>query len=310
MGIKFNTLIFVVTQFSIRGEIGQILLLERFFGFGGIGLSGEMRVAGDKAEHSDSDVFGFGGSEHFLNHIVVSGLPVRMQDAGVDTETDAIAMLLAEPSCVDSLVEVSSIQFVLPDCFAAVYAPGNDGLVIGFDGKQIADIRAFGEQHKKGVRQVGEEIHKHRREVCNVVEGERIEHFTHIEAYFVQRAISEFSYLPEHCVVIDVYFYEGMVFAIDEGEIAVYATIGTAVGGGNEFVIRTAADMRTEFAVEIIDERGCLTNHQGSLAFNDCLAGSSGIREVSLTAYDFDLCGGKEIDDSLCLRGVSDFFPK
>jgi len=310
MGIKFDTFIFGVTQFPIRSEVGQVLLLERFFGFGGICLNGKARMARDEAEHSDGDVFGFGGGEHFLNHIGVGGLPIRMQDAGVDTETDAIAMLLAEPGGVDSLVEVSGIQFVLLNRFVAVDAPGNDCLVIGFDGKQIADICAFGKQHKEGVGQAGEEIHKYRREVCNVVKSEGIEHFAHIEADFVQRTIDEFSDLTEHCAVIDVDFYEGMVFAIDEGEIAVCAAIWTAVGNGNEFVIRTAADMGAEFAVEIIDERGCFANHQGSLAFNDCLAGSSGIREVSLTAYDFYLCGGKELNDSLCLGGIGDFFPK
>lgn len=310
MRIKFDTFIFGVTQFPIRSEVGQFLLLERFFGLGGVCLNGEARMAGDKAEHSDSDVFGFSGSEHFLNHIGIGGLPIRMQDAGVDTETDAIAMLLAEPGSVYSLVEVSGIQFVLVDCFVAVDAPGNDRLVIGFDGKQIADISAFGEQHEKSIGQAGEEIHKHRREVCNVVENEGIKHFAHIEAYFVQRAIGELGNLPEHCVVIDVDFYEEMVFAIDEGEIAVCTAIGTAVGGGNEFVIRTAADMRAEFAVEIINERRCLANHQGSFAFNDCLAGSNGDRDMSLTAYDFDLCGGKKVDNSLCLGGIGDFFPK
>ena len=310
MGIKFDTFIFGVTQFPIRSEVGKVLLLERFFGFGGVRLNGEARMTGDEAEHSDGNVFGFGGSEHFLNHIGVGGLPIRMQYAGIDTETDAIAMLLAEPGGIDSLVEVGGIQFVLPDCFAAVDAPGNDCLVIGFDGKQIADISAFGKQHKEGVGQAGEEIHKRRREVCNVVESEGIEHFAHIEADFVQPAISEASDLPEHCVVIDVDFYEGMVFAIDEREIAVCAAIRTAVGDGDEFVIRAAADMRAEVAVEAIDERGCLANHQCSLAFNDCLAGSNGAREVSLTAYDFDLCGAKELNDSLCLGVIGDFFPK
>ncbi len=145
MGIEFDTFIFGVTQFPIRSEVGQVLLLKRFFGFGGIRLNGKARMAGDEAEHSDGDVFGFSGSKHFLNHIGVGGLPIRMQDARVDTETDAIAMLLTESGGVDSLVEVGGIKFVLRDCFAAVDAPGNYCLVIGFDGKQIADICAFGE---------------------------------------------------------------------------------------------------------------------------------------------------------------------
>jgi hypothetical protein len=309
MGIKFDTFIFGVTQFPIRSEISQVLFLERFFGLGGVGLNGEARMTWDETEHADGDVFGFSRCEHFLNHSGISGLPIRMQDAGVDTESDTIAVFLAESGGVKSLVEVSGIQFVLPDCFAAVDTPGNDCLVIGFDGKQIVDIRTFGEQHKEGVGQAGEEIHKHRRKVCNVVESKGIEHFAHIEADFVQPAFGEFGDLPEHCVVIDVDFYEGMVFAIDEREIAVCAAIWTTIGKRNEFVIRSAADMRTEVTVETIDERRCPANHQGSFAFNDYLAGS-GIREISLTAYDFDLCGGKEPNDSLCLGVIGDFFPK
>jgi len=31
MGIKFDTFVFGITQFSIRSEFGQVLFLERFF---------------------------------------------------------------------------------------------------------------------------------------------------------------------------------------------------------------------------------------------------------------------------------------
>jgi hypothetical protein len=123
MRIKFDTFIFGVTQFAIRGEVGQVLFLERFFGLGGICLNGEARMAGDKAKHADGNVFGFGRCEHSLNHIGVGGLPIRMQDARVDTETDTITVLLTKSGGVDSLVEVSGIKFVLRDCFGAIDAP-------------------------------------------------------------------------------------------------------------------------------------------------------------------------------------------
>jgi hypothetical protein len=141
-------------------------------------------------------------------------------------------------------------------------------LVIRFDGKQIADISAFSEQHQESLLESRKERDKRQREVCNVVEGEGIEHFAHIEADFVQLTICEAGDLSEHCVVIDVDFYEGMVFAIDEREIAVCAAIRAAVGDGDEFVIRTAADTKPKVAVEIIDERRRLANHKGSFAFN------------------------------------------
>ena len=134
MGIKFDTFIFGVTQFAIGSEHSQKLLLERFFCFYWICLGGETRMAGDKTERSEGDIFWFGGCKRFLNHIGVSGLPVRMQDAGVDSEADTVAVLLTEPSGVDSLIEVGGIKFVLPDCFTTVDTPGNDCLVIRFYG--------------------------------------------------------------------------------------------------------------------------------------------------------------------------------
>jgi len=236
-------------------------------------------------------------------------LPIRMKDAGVDTETDAISLLLAEAGGVDSLVEVSGIQFVLPDCFAAVDAPGNYCLVIRFEGKEVVDIRAFCEQHQKRRVESREERDKCGCQVCDMVEGERIEHFAHIEADFAQAAIGEFGDLPEHRVVVDIDFYEGVIFAIDERKIAICAAIRAAVGNGNELVIGATANMGAKFAVESVDERRGLANHEGSLTFNNCLAGSD-IREISLMAYDFDLCGGKELNDSLCLGVNSDFPPK
>ena len=61
MGIKFDTFIFGVTQFAIRSEVSQVLLLERFFCFDGICLSGKTRMARDETERSEGDIFGFGG---------------------------------------------------------------------------------------------------------------------------------------------------------------------------------------------------------------------------------------------------------
>ena len=254
MGIKFDTFIFGVSQFSIRGEVGQVLLLERSFGLGRVCLNGKARVTGDEAKHSDGDILRFSRCEYFLNHIGVGGLPIRMQDAGVDSETHTVAVTLAAFGSVDSFVEVGGIQFVLSDCLGAIDTPGYDCLAIGLDGEQIVDICAFSEQHKEGIGQAGEEGQKYRREVCNVVEGDGIEHLTHIETGFVQAAFGEFGDLPEHCVVVDVDFYKGVMFAIDEREVTVCAAVRTAVGYGNEFVIRSAANTAAEFPIKFVDE--------------------------------------------------------
>jgi hypothetical protein len=146
-GVEFDSLRFGITEFSVGAQVGEVLLLKRIFGFNWICSGGKTGMAGDKAEHSDGDVFRLSGGEHFLNHIGVVVLPVRMKDAGVDSETDAVAVALTTFGGVDSLFEVRCIQFIMPDCFAAVDAPGDDCLVVGFDGKEVIDVSAFGKQH-------------------------------------------------------------------------------------------------------------------------------------------------------------------
>jgi len=310
-GVKFDSLRFGITEFAIGAQVGQVLLLERFFGLNRICLNSEAGMAGDEAEHSDSDVFRLGGGEHFLNHLSISGLPIRMQDAGVDSEADAVAVLLAELGSVDSLVEVSGIQLVMPDCFVTVYAPGDDRLVVWFEGKQVIDIRAFCEQHKEGVTEAGEEGDERGCQVRNVVEGERIEHFAHIEAGFVQRAIGEFGYLSQHRIIVDVDFDEGVVFSVYGGEITVGAAIGTAIGDGNEFVIRATADSGAEPAVEAGDERRGLANYQGILAFENCLAdGVDSGRCETLLFDNPDRRGWEQSDYASCLVVLGDFSPE
>lgn len=268
-------------------------------------------MAGDKAEHSDGDILRLGGEKHFLNHIGVGVSPVRMQNAGVDSETDTVAVVLTMLCGGNSLVENRGIQLVIPDCFGAVDAPGDDRLVVRFNGEQITDICAFCKQHKKGVGQAGEEIHEHRREVRNVVESERIEHFAHIERNASCIVADEFCYLTQHCVVIDVDFDEGVVFAIYEREIAVCAAIGTAVGDGNEFVVGAAEDMRAEFPIESVDERGCLANHQGLLAFENALAGREvGQRSEPLVVDDFDRRGWEQVHYAAGFRKLGYFSPE
>lgn len=313
MGIKFDTFIFRVTQFTVGGKDRKVLLLERFFGFDGICLGSEAGMARDEAEHSDGDIFGFGRSEHFLNHLSIRILPVRMQYARVNSETDTVAVILTKTSSFNSLVEAGSVQFVLPDCLVAVDAPGNDRLIIRFNGKQIVYICAFGEQHKICVWQTREELDKLRCKISNVVKGKRVEHFAHIEAYFSsqQPGVGELSDLLKHCVVVDIDFYKWVVFAINKRKITVRAAIRTTIGNWNEFVIRPAANTKAELPVKFINERICLTNHQSSFTFDKRLTERmSGGRGISLTADSFDLSGGKKLNNPLCFAGLGDSIPK
>ena len=309
-GIEFDSLRFGITEFAIGAQGGQILLSERVFGLGGICLNGETGMAGDKAEHSDGDILRFRGEKHFLNHIGVGVLPVRMQNTWIDSEADSVAVVLATFGGSDSFIEVCCIQFIMTDCVGAVDAPGDNRLVIGFDGKEIIDVAAFSKQHKIGVRESGEKLHENRRKVCNVVEGERIEHFAHIEADFMQRAIGEFSDLPEHCVVIDVDFDEWVVFAIYENEVAVCTAIGTAIRDGNEFVIGATANTGAELPVEFVEERGCLANHQGLFAFEDALAEAGCGGNEPLVVDDFDRRRWEQIHYAASFRKLGGFSPE
>jgi hypothetical protein len=310
-GIEFDSLLFWITELAVGGKVGKGLDLKRSFGFDWICLCGKMRMAGDKTEHSDSDIFRFDGSEHFLEHFSVRILPAGMQDAGVDSETDAIAVILAASGGVDSFIEVGGVKLILADCLGAIDAPGDNCLIIGFYGKKVIDITTFGKQHKKRVGEPGKEINKHRREVCNVVESEGVEHFAHIKADFVQRAICEFGDLLKHCVVVYVDFDEGVMFAIDKRQIAICAAVRAAVGDGDKLVVRPAAKTGAEFAVEFVNERRGVTNHKSSLAFGERPAeGISSGWDISLSSYGFDLCGWEKPDDSLCLAAFGDFFPK
>jgi hypothetical protein len=234
-----------------------------------------------------------------------------MKDSRVDSETDSIAVTLAAFGGSNSLVEVGCIQLVLPDCLCAINAPGNNCLVIGLGCKQIVDVRAFRKQHQESIWEAREIVNEQRREVGNVVEGERIKHFAHIKTYFVKRACGKVGYLPEHYVVVDVNFYEGMVFAINKCKIAICAAIGTAVGDRNELVIRTTADSGTEFSVEFVYKRGCLANHQDSFAGSNRLTDRDiNRRRESLMVDDFDRHGWKQINDSPGFGVLGGFSPK
>jgi hypothetical protein len=311
IGIEFDSLLFWITEFAIGAKASQVLILKRFCGENGICLRNKTGMAWDKSKHSKCDIFRFCRNDHFLNHFGIGSFPVRMKNSGVDSETDSVAVILTTPCGFDSLVKAGCIEFVLFDCLGAIDTPGNDCLVIGFDRKEVIYICAFSKQHQEGVWHSGEEINEHRREICNVVEGERIKHFAHIETYFVKRTSGKFGYLPKHRVVVDIDFYEGMVFAVNKREIAISAAIGTAIGNGNKLVIRPTADSGAKFSIEFIYERGCLANHQSSFSGDNRLTdGAINRRRESLMFDDFNRCGWEQIKNSPGLSVFGDFSPE
>jgi len=99
-----------------------------------------------------------------------------------------------------------------------------------------------------------------------VVEREAVEHLAHIEADFAADPDESLSDLLEHCVVVDVDFYEWSIVAIDKCQIAICAEVRAAIRERNELVIGIAADVRAELAVETPHKRRRPADHQSPLA--------------------------------------------
>ncbi len=88
-----------------------------------------------------------------------------------------------------------------------------------------------------------------------MVKRKTIEHFAHIETNFAVRVGQSFSYLPEHRIVIDIDFYKWGVLTIDKCQIAICTVIGTAVRDRNQFVVRTATDVKAKPTIEMSYKR-------------------------------------------------------
>jgi len=76
-----------------------------------------------------------------------------------------------------------------------------------------------------------------------VVERKTVEHFTHIEADFALGVGQSFSYLFEHCIVIDVNLNKRSKLTINIREIAICAVVGTAIRDGDQFIVWAAEDI-------------------------------------------------------------------
>ncbi len=230
-------------------------------------------MAGQQAEHSERDVLRLCGGQHFFDEVGIFGLVVLMKDNRVNSKAYSIAMLLTASCGGEALVERCGARLEGGYGFVGVERPGDDSVAVRLDGEQIVDVGAFGQEHKICFRESGEKGDELSCKVCNVVKSKRVEHLTHIEGGYTCRGGNGFSDLPEHSVIVDVDFDEGRVAAVDEGEIAVCAVVGTSVGYGDELVVWTAADISTEVAVEAADERRGSAQHKSSFACDECLAG-------------------------------------
>lgn len=152
-----------------------------------------------------------------------------MKNAGVNSKAYSVAMLLATSCGIYPLVKTCGAWFKVGYGFVGVEAPRDDRLPVRFNREQVVDVRTLGQEHEVCVRESAEEGDEHSCKLCDVVEGEAVEHLTHVEACYTIRSSSGFSDLFEHGVIVDVDFDEGGILSIDEREVAVCAVVGTAV---------------------------------------------------------------------------------
>lgn len=158
------------------------MVILKFLGPVAVGQRCEAKMAGQKPQHAERDVFGLDSSQCLLDEVSVAGLPVWIENAGVDAESDSVAVLLAASGCVDTLAKARCARLVGLDHVLAVQAPGDNCMFVRLDGEQIVNIAALGQQHEKASRETGEKRNQHCREICYVVKRETVEHFAHIEA--------------------------------------------------------------------------------------------------------------------------------
>lgn len=157
-------------------------MLRKSFGTIAVCRSGEAKMTRQQSEHTEGDVFGSEGGEHFLNKFFIAMLPIRMKNSGVDTDADSVAVFLAQSGGIDTLIEARGARLVCFDNIFAVKTPRNDCPAIRLNGQQVVDIAAFGQKHQVSPREAGEKGNEHLCQVGYVVEGETVEHFAHIES--------------------------------------------------------------------------------------------------------------------------------
>lgn len=103
-GVKFNTLLRRIAELAVRGSLDEAMARERLSP-AAIRCLGEAKVAWEKPQHAKCYVLRAEGGQGFLDQIGIRSLPVCMENAGVDTKSYSVAVVLACFGCLNSLAQ-------------------------------------------------------------------------------------------------------------------------------------------------------------------------------------------------------------
>ncbi len=146
--VEVQALFSGVSQFAVSCAFMEALI-EEFFGRIFISPANKLKMAWKKSQHSECNVLWTCIVKNSCNQFGVVVLPARIKYAGIYSEANLIAMILAKSCGLDPFIEIRCSRFKLFDCLSGVEAPGDNSIVVGLDGQQIIDIAAFCQQHKK-----------------------------------------------------------------------------------------------------------------------------------------------------------------
>jgi hypothetical protein len=290
-----------VSQLAVGGLFRQTRLPQKN-GVTSVRLPCEAQMARHESQHAERDILRLQDTERLANQVRVVGLPVLVENARVDAQTNAITMSLASSRRVDAFLDGRGADLAGTDHPLCVETPRDDDLWIGSAAQEARDIGALGQQHQAGIGQTSEEGNQSLRQQRDVVQGEAVEHLSHVESDPAGDAEYRLADFLEHPGVIDVDLDERQVVPIDVREVAVGAVVGTAVRDGHELQVWRTADAVAKVALKPSHKRGCLADHQNPLTRDDVVAPAVLRRsDKPLAIHDLDRGLRKESDDPLRL---------
>lgn len=146
--VEVQTLFSGVAQFAVSGTFIETLI-EELFGRIFISPANKLQMTWKESQHSERDVLWICIVKNTCNQFGVVVLPAWIKYAGIYSVANSIAVILAKSCGFDPFIEICCSLLKRSDCLSGVKAPGDNGIVVGLNGKQIIDIAAFGQQHKK-----------------------------------------------------------------------------------------------------------------------------------------------------------------
>jgi len=296
--VKLDTLLGRIAEFSVRRSTGQPHVPQPGSATA-VSTRGKTEMSGQQAQHAQCDVLRLKKGERFSNQLGIVAAPILREDTRIDTQSDAIPVLLAAFGRLETFIQAGGAHLVSFNHSLTVQAPRHHDPAIGFDTQEAVNVRTLCQQHQVPLREAGEERDQSSRQKADVVQGETVEHLAHVEGHRTAPAGYRLSYLLEHRVVVDAHLDQRQIITIDVREIAVSAIVRTAVGDGDKLRIGATEYPPAETAVKVLYERGRLANHQHPLsAYDGVVPRPPRYGDRALLLHDPDVRSREHLDDT------------